>query len=403
MTTPAENVVQTIMGDSTPYSKTCSGGYVAGTTSSRLSKSFKRQRPASQSMPKGPSGWRNPTNWQLTQTRSNPGPIGEVEVTQIDGCSAGQRHGNLCQGVCFTIPDSTLLAPPSWMSQSANTRAYTRLKGQQTNYSVAFAERKETEELATSVIERITKSVNAFKSHSWKDFLKAAKVEGTSKWRETPQKWLELQYGWNPLMADVQGACTDLDTRNSDKDAYYCHVKGNVKQDDSVYEGKVNSLVVGQGAYCDLWSYHHYEVTTQLWYTQDNSLLATFSSLGLTNPLDLIWERTPYSFVVDWFLPVGNWLSSFDADFGWSFKSGIQTRFSRLVRRGSMQTLPDIPHFDVHYRNSCEPYKQDSVFMARSVLGAPPGVGLPHFKNPFSSTHLANALSLLTNAFRIKH
>lgn len=31
---------------------------------------------------------------------------------------------------------------------------------------------------------------------------------------------------------------------------------------------------------------------------------------GLTDPASIVWERIPYSFVVDWFLPIGNFLQS---------------------------------------------------------------------------------------------
>jgi hypothetical protein len=37
------------------------------------------------------------------------------------------------------------------------------------------------------------------------------------------------------------------------------------------------------------------------------------SQIGVTNPLSLAWELVPYSFVIDWFIPVGDYLGSFDA------------------------------------------------------------------------------------------
>jgi hypothetical protein len=33
-------------------------------------------------------------------------------------------------------------------------------------------------------------------------------------------------------------------------------------------------------------------------------------SLGLADPLSVAWELTPWSFVVDWFLPVGDYLNA---------------------------------------------------------------------------------------------
>jgi hypothetical protein len=33
-------------------------------------------------------------------------------------------------------------------------------------------------------------------------------------------------------------------------------------------------------------------------------------ALGLNNPAGVLWEKLPYSFVIDWFLPVGNYLEA---------------------------------------------------------------------------------------------
>jgi len=35
--------------------------------------------------------------------------------------------------------------------------------------------------------------------------------------------------------------------------------------------------------------------------------------ISLGNPMELAWELIPFSFVVDWFLPIGNWISALDA------------------------------------------------------------------------------------------
>jgi hypothetical protein len=125
--------------------------------------------------------------------------------------------------------------------------------------------------------------------------------------------------------------------------------------------------------------------------------LATFASLGLTNPLELIWERIPYSFVVDWFLPIGGWLSTLDADFGWTHRATCSTAFTRVKAQGTPYANPDSTNFEI--QNNTSGFFEEAFRMYRST-GGPPPVGLPHFKNPFSSTHLANALSLLAVAFR---
>jgi hypothetical protein len=41
-------------------------------------------------------------------------------------------------------------------------------------------------------------------------------------------------------------------------------------------------------------------------------LEAILHSLGVTKPLSVIWELVPFSFVVDWFVSVGEWISSLE-------------------------------------------------------------------------------------------
>jgi hypothetical protein len=45
----------------------------------------------------------------------------------------------------------------------------------------------------------------------------------------------------------------------------------------------------------------------------DNPTLRAASEAGLTNPLSVAWEMTPFSWVADYFLKIGGFLSSFTA------------------------------------------------------------------------------------------
>ena len=47
-----------------------------------------------------------------------------------------------------------------------------------------------------------------------------------------------------------------------------------------------------------------------------------FNQLGLLNPVSLAWELVPWSFVVDWVLPIGSVLSALSAPAGLIFIDG---------------------------------------------------------------------------------
>jgi len=57
----------------------------------------------------------------------------------------------------------------------------------------------------------------------------------------------------------------------------------------------------------------------------DNRSLMTMNDLGITNPFLLAWELLPYSFVVDWFIPVGAYLGQLDALAGYKVTNGYST------------------------------------------------------------------------------
>lgn len=68
-----------------------------------------------------------------------------------------------------------------------------------------------------------------------------------------------------------------------------------------------------------------------------NPNLHLATQLGLTNPQYWLWDATPYSFIIDWFFKVGDFLNNFSATLGLGFKHACVTHtFSfhgALIRR----------------------------------------------------------------------
>lgn len=50
------------------------------------------------------------------------------------------------------------------------------------------------------------------------------------------------------------------------------------------------------------------------------------NQLGFADPLGLAWELTTLSFVIDWFIPIGSYLSALTGSVGTEFVSGFETR-----------------------------------------------------------------------------
>lgn len=138
-----------------------------------------------------------------------------------------------------------------------------------------------------------------------------------------------------------------------------------------------------------------------LQYRMNSEDRARLAQTGIDNPALLAWELLPYSFVVDWFLPVGNYLESLNAFSGFSFVSGwvsyrteqwYSVEYNGKVTNGT---------YGFQYRKGFgEIYR---ARYQRDVLSSFPGAGYPTFKNPIGGEPLnrfLTAYSLLRVLFR---
>lgn len=117
------------------------------------------------------------------------------------------------------------------------------------------------------------------------------------------------------------------------------------------------------------------------------------TKLGFGNPLALAWELVPWSFVVDWFLPIGDALQRLDSFEGFSFVHGHKTvyikQYTNLVRNYG-GTYASYMFEDKTFARS---FEQTSC--NRVILNSFPAVRLPSLKDPVSNSHLVNAAALL--------
>lgn len=125
-------------------------------------------------------------------------------------------------------------------------------------------------------------------------------TEGTDRQkisRKTPaSNWLELQYGWLPLLQDAEDGAKML--------AHFLEVPFHktVKFGD-LRGGSISGAstpYAGWGGAC------HTRVSYTALIKERNVAQLT----GLTDVASVAWELLPYSFVVDWFIPIGDYLQA---------------------------------------------------------------------------------------------
>jgi hypothetical protein len=111
--------------------------------------------------------------------------------------------------------------------------------------------------------------------------------------------YLEYHLGWAPMYRDLYEAAKALGLRNHEN-----VVRASVKHVGAIRAaGQPNYEVVAKGKY-------HRILSAKCIVTREAS---TIERLGLTDPAGILWEATPFSFIVDYVLPIGRSLESMHA------------------------------------------------------------------------------------------
>jgi len=353
---------------------------------------MRETRPASSNHPVDSDKWRQPGVWSHFYLKVLGDPADGTTFMKNDGTDGWMSPYNPVASSLVGI----VTANPSWMAATAVSRALAQLKDEQVDLASDVYEWRQSVDLLVETAERITNSVKAFRRNRPKLWGQVVKNGARNEWKNIPDEWLKLQYGWKPGMSDIFSSCSQLSTNAK---AYDAKVKGIVTQHGAAYIELSSGFPFDTNENMTARDWQAFRVCKViLYYYMDNPYLAALASLGLTNPVDLIWEELKYSFVVDWFLPIGNWLQSWDAGLGWRFKSGTRTDLVRMT--GRTYPLSNNIRKGWYIQKNFSGLSFKGMQMQRSVYTSQPGVGLPHFKNPFTSTHISEGLSLLVNAFR---
>lgn len=271
----------------------------------------------------------------------------------------------------------------------ADRKAYDRFKDlayDSADAGLLAAERKEALGLIVQRASQLYKGFRALRKGEFKKFLRELKVrplnkDKRTKWtrpRDATAIWLEYWFGWSPLINDIgnvvevlQGEIPDIELRAGGLS------KGKFKLHE--YYGPsfyrfVDLDVVARTTY---WG--RVRVT--------NPNLALANRLGFVNPATIVWELVPFSFLVDWFIPVGDFLSQ---STDWVGMELVDKRVSRKRVIGGTEAicLFDTPQ---------QTLSNSGVFN-RSTSWDVPGVVITP-PNGLSLTRGATAISLLVSLF----
>lgn len=215
--------------------------------------------------------------------------------------------------------------------------------------------------------------------------------------RKFANRWLELQFGWKPLLSDIDGACHELADKAlatpsrlrfratagaSNPMPKITNAETIVNSHESISAKQKNTGTSG--------------VRYNIWYQVVNRALVTAAQTGLLDIGATAWELTPWSFVIDWIAPVGPFLESLTALAGKEFVSGTRSTF---IRQNS-QTVKYVDWSDLGTILSSCSAKLEYRQGLRYVLSDFPATPRPKIRNPLSITHALDAIALLTQSAR---
>jgi hypothetical protein len=297
------------------------------------------------------------------------------------------------------------------VERQATDKLLDNIKDMKVNVVQAFAERQQTVDTVVNAMRSVAGALSNLKKGN---FPGAAKALGLTKppkraarrFKEEAKSnlsqaaangWLSLQYGWGPLLQDVHGAAEILAQARTgeNRNAVYVRTFGKRKKSLEFRQLQNNAVSDWTGydttvRYTDGFYLVRYGVT----YVRSSPPVQALSKLGISNPALIAWELAPFSFVVDWFLPIGNWLGGLDATAGLSFHSGYKTTLYKVNQTASRSQL--ITSKDGRQTSSTTIQEsREYTRMTRTTLSGFPSAPAPRFKNPVSMSHLTSAMSLL--------
>lgn len=302
-------------------------------------------------------------------------------VCKLDYGNFGPIQGYISVG---TGSDSIVNAGLQSANNAAISRLYADLKNETWNAAVFFAELgKTTRFFAESAMHLL----HAYRLARRGDFLGLSELyqrydpfgnKRKPAYKRVANIWLQWRYAVRPVVADIQAML--LEYSQSTVNPVVKRITASATEDVGMSQP---SVINGHPAL----KYRSGKVTVRYvaYYTctLDD---AAWKRMGLWNGLSVLWELTPYSFMVDKVLPIGQYISNLDAAAGVTFKG-----LCKVEKRS----------WDAYARyRSGESHAQVREY-SRTPVASLPSLPLPSWKKPGDpGSSLVDVLALLSQLRR---
>lgn len=304
-------------------------------------------------------------------------------VTPGNTAGLGSVLSSLC---CKNIALSYETALHKYVEESddegpAVRRLYSKLSNQRAHVGNMLAERKQTFDMIVQLWTTLSSLVTRKR--------KLLELVGSSLNRKgVSNAILQFKFGVEPLINDISELI----------DAYLSGVTppARFKIKSNMWL-KDRSLTI-PGSTCDFSGSVRVGYTAVL--TLDDTPTYALSQFGLIDPRQIAWEVTPWSFVVDWVIPVGDWIMSQTADVGlqsWQVMRSIRALGTFGIQDpaiggiGFTASTPGTATLSGTYLGELK---------SRRFVPLPSSDKILFFKNPLSWSHAIEAVALIVQRFK---
>lgn len=272
-------------------------------------------------------------------------------------------------------------------------RAYERFKGAAHNSAmvgVALAEARSTAEMLNNRCVQLYRGFRALAKGDFGTFIRTFNIQRLPKHKDLKRVrskqaaglWLEYWLGWAPTVADVYAAVGVL--TGELPGGLVTGTATLSRRDKGGWGVWQNNADAGDW---DFWAKARVKYSAMLKITNPNLLLA--NQLGLVNPLSVALELVPFSFIFEWFVNLGQVISTMTDFLGLELVDAYTSK--SVEHEGEERRKPQwsmaVSSFDVRAKS-----------FVREVAITPPTIGWRRIDG-LSVTRGATAISLLVSLF----
>lgn len=381
-------------------------------------------KPATVENPVRPDGTRPMSAYVTTWFRqANIAPVSSVQnfgwfenkyfdYPRIDVVSSPSNPAGLAQGWRAVSAMNRFAA-----EQEATTRTLGKLSQKKWDLGVTALEMKQTVGLVADLAQSFAKTVDQL-VHSHRrsekvlqrffrrvqhhgDFYQAAAEVGLkdmSLLEDIRSRWMQYQFGIKPLVYDSYDASVAL------SDLIHNHGLSVLVRAKAGASRKARTTLSqssrGDPVLRTLIGEEEVKVHYSVVYEMPTGSTGPINTLGLDNPWSIGWEVTRLSWMFDYVVDIGSWLSSFSAINGMTFREGCRSELLRCRYHTSL-VQPSSSNVTLVSRGE-RPCFVESGRFERSLLAAPglvPAV-IPIPRKELGLIQLGNSLFALSSVFQ---